>query len=264
MRKDADKFLSNQGWIVDGPVDRGLMYCYNENKIKEPLQIKIRNNQIFECDMKSCSLYKMFRVCAHTLARSKKKGVFQTFIYKINCRGNSGVVSNIVNSGKKNDAGKKKSKSTQRRRGVANQPTQVIRNVVEPQHVAFEAPSVRVDERPAYPQPCQGKYVLALQRYCHPNVKSCYVCSKEIFRSDARNYDDIVIAGNTQRAIFDVQTQKYTVSPNTKIYGITKHKNIRHHQTQKYTVSPNTKIYGITKFTKCLFSLLPAMHSDQR
>ena len=118
--------------------------------------------------------------------------------------------------GKKSDAGKKKSKSTQRHRGVANQPTQVIRNVVEPQHVAFEAPSVRIDQRPAYPQPCQGKYVLALQRYCHPNVKSCYVCSKEIFRSDATNYDDIVIAGNTQRTIFDVQTQKYTVSSNSQ------------------------------------------------
>ena len=37
MRKDADKFLSNQGWIVDGPTDSGLMYCYNENTIKEPL-----------------------------------------------------------------------------------------------------------------------------------------------------------------------------------------------------------------------------------
>ena len=68
-----------------------------------------------------------------------------------------------MNSGGKIDAGKKKSKSTQRRRGVADQPTQAIRNVVEPEHVAFEAPSVRVNQRPAYPQPCQGKYVLALQ-----------------------------------------------------------------------------------------------------
>ena len=86
---------------MDGPVDSGLMYCYNENKIKEPLQIKIWNNQIFECDMKSCSHYKMFAMCAHTLPASKKKGVFQTFIYKLNCRCNLGVVSNAVNSGEK-------------------------------------------------------------------------------------------------------------------------------------------------------------------
>ena len=54
------------------------------------------------------------------------------------------------------------------------------------------------------------------QRYCHPNMKSCYGCSREIFRSDAINYDDIVIVDNTQRAIFDVQTQKYMVSPNSQ------------------------------------------------
>ena len=87
---------------MDGPVDSGLMYHYNQNKIKEPLQIKIRNNQIFECDMKSCSQYKMFRPwCDHTLAASKKKGVFQTFIYKLNYRGNSGVVLNTMCSSKK-------------------------------------------------------------------------------------------------------------------------------------------------------------------
>ena len=45
---------------------------------------------------------------------------------------------------------------------MANQPTQVIRDVVELQHVAFEAPSLRVDQQSAYPQPSQGKYVLAL------------------------------------------------------------------------------------------------------
>ena len=101
MRKDADKFLSNKGSIVDGPVDSGLMYCYNENKIKEPLKIKIQNNQTFDYDMKSCAQYKMFRVCPHTIAASKKKGAFQKYIYKLNCRGNSEVVSNTVNSGKK-------------------------------------------------------------------------------------------------------------------------------------------------------------------
>ena len=62
MRKGADKFPSIQGWIVDLPVDSGLIYSYKENKIKEPPEIKIRNNDIFECDVKSCSQYKMFRV----------------------------------------------------------------------------------------------------------------------------------------------------------------------------------------------------------
>ena len=51
---------------------------------------------------------------------------------------------NTVNSVGKDDAGKEKSKSTQRRRGATNPPTQPIRNVVEPQHAAFEAPSVKV------------------------------------------------------------------------------------------------------------------------
>ena len=76
-RRDADKFLSKQGWIGDGLVNSGLIYCYNENKIKEPLKIKIRNNQIFECDMKSCAQYKMFRVCPYIIVASKKKGAFQ-------------------------------------------------------------------------------------------------------------------------------------------------------------------------------------------
>ena len=110
------------------------------------------------------------------------------------------------------EGGKKKSKSTKRLRGVANQPIQVIRNVVEPQHFAFEVPTVRVDQRPAYPQPC----ILALQRFCDPNLKSCYGCCREIFRSDTINYDDMVIVGNTERTIFDVQTQKYMVSPNSQ------------------------------------------------
>ena len=101
MRKDADKFLSNQCWIVDGPVGSRLIYCYNENKIKEPLQIKIQNNETSEGDIKSFSQYKMYRVCPHTLAASKNKDVFHKFNYKLNCRGNLKVMSNTVNSGEK-------------------------------------------------------------------------------------------------------------------------------------------------------------------
>ena len=212
MRKDADKFLSNQGWIVDGPVDSGLMYCYNENKIKEPLQIKIRNNQIFECEMKSCSLYRMFRVCAHTLAASKKKGVFQTFIYKTNCRGNSGVVSNIVNSGEKMtqerrnqnqhkdvESGKSTNSSNKR---CSRTAACCVWSTISQSRSAISLSST------ISRQVCSGS-----ERYCHLNVESC---SKEIFRSDAINYDDMVTAGNTQRAIFDVQTQKYMVSSNSQ------------------------------------------------
>ena len=101
MRKDANKFLSNQDWIMNGLVDSGLIYCYSENKIKEPLKIKIRNNQISECDMKSCAQYKMFRMCPHTIAAYKNKDAFQRYIYRLNCRGNSEVVSNTVNSEEK-------------------------------------------------------------------------------------------------------------------------------------------------------------------
>ena len=71
---------------------------------------------MFECDFKSCSQYKMFRVCAHTIAVSKNKGIIQKFINKLNCRGNSGVVLNTVNSGKRSDTWKEKLKSTQRLR----------------------------------------------------------------------------------------------------------------------------------------------------
>ena len=60
--------------------------------------------------MKSCSQYKMFRVCGHTIATSKNKDIFQKFIYKLNCSGNSGVVLNTVNTVGKNDTGKEKSK----------------------------------------------------------------------------------------------------------------------------------------------------------
>ena len=70
MRKDVHKSLSNQGWVVDVPVNSGLIYCYNENIIKEALHINMWNNQIF--DMKSCSQYKMFRVCPDSLEASKK------------------------------------------------------------------------------------------------------------------------------------------------------------------------------------------------
>ena len=96
MRKDVHKSLSNQGWVVDVPVNSGLIYRYNENIIKEALQINMPNNLIF--DMKSCSHYKMFRVCPDRLEASEKKNVFQKFVWKLNCRGNSEVVSNTVNS----------------------------------------------------------------------------------------------------------------------------------------------------------------------
>ena len=71
----------------------------------------------------------------------------------------------------------------------------------------FEEPSVGVDQQLSYTQSCPGKYGLALQRYRHPHVKSCYGCSREIFRSHTINDDDIVVVDNTQRAIFDVQTE---------------------------------------------------------
>ena len=59
MRRDVDKFFSNQGWIVDGSVDSDMIFCYNKSKIKEPLQIKIGHKEIFDGDMKSYSQYKM-------------------------------------------------------------------------------------------------------------------------------------------------------------------------------------------------------------
>ena len=182
MRRDVDKFFSNQGWIVDGSVDSDMIFCYNKSKIKEPLQIKIGHKEIFDCDMKSYSQYKMllrhilcdmiyryfmhflltwnkvihsvmFKVSLHTFTASVKKDVFRKFIYKLNCRGNTDVVSNTLNLGGK--WCRKKSKST-KKRWAANQPTQVIRNVVELKHVVFKAPSVRVDQQPAYPLLCQG------------------------------------------------------------------------------------------------------------
>ena len=95
MKKDVRKSLFNQGWVVDVPVNSGLIYRYNEN-IKGALQINMPNNLIF--DMKSCSQYKMFRVCPDRLEASEKKNVVQKFVWKLNCRGNSEVVSNTVNS----------------------------------------------------------------------------------------------------------------------------------------------------------------------
>ena len=45
MGKDADQFLSKKGWIRDRSVDGGLIYCYNENKMKEALQKRFGINK---------------------------------------------------------------------------------------------------------------------------------------------------------------------------------------------------------------------------
>ena len=41
------------------------------------------------------------------------------------------------------------------------------------------------------------------------------MASPEIY-SHTINYDDMVAVGNTQRAIFDIQTEKYMMSPNSQ------------------------------------------------
>ena len=156
---------------------------------------------LIDCDEKVCYRYKMYKFCRHTIAAATYQSTIDQYIKKLNSRNNHQIVSNVVNTAKQKDSGKKKSKANQRRKGPCNKKPIGIIQVVDPQC------------QPAYPNPLPGKYVLALLRFIHPNVSSCYGCHGQIIRAPA-TIDDMVIVSKTRRTTFDAISRQRLFSPN--------------------------------------------------
>ena len=79
----------------------------------------------------------------------------------------------MVNTGKEKSAGRKKTKSTQKRKGSANQKQVEVKRVVLPCIEHYD-----MITKSTLPEPAPDQYILFMLKICHRNVSKCYGCEK--------------------------------------------------------------------------------------
>ena len=166
----------------------------------------------FQCS--NCSRSKSFNICEHVIAVAHLNAILTNFVENYNSKVSARSVASIINVDKPREAGKKKTKKTQKRRGPPNAKTEEVTILVNPGFIGETCEENRIpinDDviQPKHPDPLPNAYVLTLLRYCHKNVSSCYGCSS-LFRSqgypDAPH--DFVVVSKTHRSYIDPATHK--------------------------------------------------------
>ena len=80
----------------------------------------------------------------------------------------------MVNIGKEKGSGRKKTKSTQKRKSPANQKQVKVKRVV--------LPCDDMIAKPILPKPAPNQYILSMLKICHRNVSKCYGCGGAFLR----------------------------------------------------------------------------------
>ena len=123
-----------KGIVEDGSVLKGfgnLFYVKNTADQNKLFQMIISDNGNGSCKGATCPGFISFRVCQHILAVTIKPQVLDKFISLYNSKENVQLI-NMVNIVKEKSAGRKKTKSTQKRKGSANQKQVKVKRVVLP------------------------------------------------------------------------------------------------------------------------------------
>ena len=123
-----------KGIVEDGSVLKGfgnLFYVQNTADQNKLFQIIISDNGNGSCKVATCPGFISFRVCQHILAVTIEPQVLDRFISLYNSKENVQLIS-MVNIVKEKSAGRKKTKSMQKRKGSANQKQVEVKRVVLP------------------------------------------------------------------------------------------------------------------------------------
>ena len=111
----------------------------------------------------------------------------------------------MVKIGKEKTAGKKKSKSTQKKKGPANQKQVEVRRVV--------LPCDDMIAKSELSEPAPNQYILSMLKICHRNVSKCYGCAGAFYQKGyPQEPNDLVVVTKLRRQFVDPKTKVLTTS----------------------------------------------------
>ena len=164
--------MKEQGNIVYGPIGSNIIFISNKKKPSNPFKVlyNVANSKV-ECQTDSCFRYKSFKFCSHTVAVAVHLKIFETYISKVKRSSTKDFVDNVVDISRNPNAGQKKNKSTQKRKGKANKKPEKVMKHVDPCDV-YGSPV----QQPKQPNPSPNGYIVTLLKFVHRNVSTCYSC----------------------------------------------------------------------------------------
>ena len=106
----------------------------------------------------------------------------------------------MVKIGKEKTAGKKKSKSTQKRKDPVNQKQVEVKRVV--------LPCDDMIAKSELSEPAPNQYILSMLKICHRNVSKCYDCAGAFYqKSYPQEPNDLVVVTRFHRQFVDPKTK---------------------------------------------------------
>ena len=167
-----------KGIVENGSVLKGfgnLFYVQNTTDQNKPFQIIISVNRNGSCKGASCPRFISFKVCQYILAGTIEQQILEKFISIYNRKENVQLI-NMGDIGKEKNAGRKKTKSTQKKKGPANQKQVEVKKVVLPCYEHYD-----MIAKPTLPEPAPNHYILSMLKICYRNVSKCYGCGGAFF-----------------------------------------------------------------------------------
>ena len=114
MFKSVSNLLQDQASIVQCPESEGYL-AKSKSDPNQPLHIKLNKNGRFAWDT-SCTKFKSYRICSHTIAAAEKEKPLETSLGFV--RPNQAKLSDLVDANVSKNTGKKRQKAMQRRKGT--------------------------------------------------------------------------------------------------------------------------------------------------
>ena len=202
-----------KGIVENGSVLKGfgnLFYVQNTADQNKPFQIIISDNGNGSCKGATCPRFISFKVCHYILAVTIEQQILDKFISVYNRKENVQLI-NVVNIWKEKSAGRKKTKSTQKRKGPANQKQVEVKRVV--------LPCDDMIAKSTLSEPAPNQYVLSRLKICHRNVSKCYGCGGTFYEKGyPQEPNDLVVVTNLRRQFVDPKTKVLTKLEFYKIY----------------------------------------------
>ena len=185
------------------------IFISNKKKPSNPFKVlyNVANSKV-ECQTDSCFHYKSFKFCSHTVAVAVHLKIFETYISKVKRSSTKDFVDNVVDISRNPNAGQKKNKSTQKRKGKANKKPEKVMKHVDPCDV-YGSPV----QQPKQPNPPPNGYIVTLLKFVHRNVSTCYSCSGKFYHQgypDAPG--DLIVVSKTKRVFVNPVTHERTQS----------------------------------------------------
>ena len=199
-------------------------FVVNKNSINQPFHVIVKGNgDNITCQSDLCFRFKTFGICAHVLCVAKLENKVKSLLAR--CNKKKPKISQLSDRGKDKGAGQKKTKSTQRRKGVPNKPRVPLARIV-PKAAPIvsgtpSTPPVNPDvpsngnspivsgttpPPPTNPDVPSNGYSLFLFQFCHKNVSKCYGCGSS-FDAPMDDPNNLIIVSKTNRSYIDPTTK---------------------------------------------------------